>query len=162
MTARIREDFPEFIKLIPPTEKSEGLYRRIRHIQAKGECCGVPMTKDQLRQIMALAGHKSVKNPLNYLCVVIGRARVEKTLLGLKKARKEHAPLDVRIKQMAKYIHFESAWQVRVLSGWISGKYSMDDLMTACEIAQNKENPVRYLLAMFRHGYKKPREFAKA
>ena len=29
MTERIQKDLPEFIKLVPPTERSEGLYRQM-------------------------------------------------------------------------------------------------------------------------------------
>ena len=153
MAERIEEDLPEFIRLIPPTEQSEGLYRRIRHIQKTGECCGFAMTIDQLRQIIALAGSESVSKPLNYLCVVLDRFHVEKTLENARKRSK----LDLRVRNMMHYVKLGSKWQVQYLSDLITGKYSMDDLMTACEIAMKKQHPDRYLLAMFRNGYKKPR-----
>ena len=55
---------------------------------------------------------------------------------------------------MTHYVKLESEWQVKYLSDLITGKYSMDDLMVACEIAMKKKNPDRYLLAMFRNGFK--------
>ena len=151
MAKRIGEDLPEFIKLVPPSEKSEGLYRRIRHIQKTGECCGVPMSIDQLKKIIALASVESVSKPLNYLCVVLDRIHVEKTLQNAVNKPK----IDDRVRSMMKYVILESEWQIRYLSDLITGKYSMDDLMTACEVAMKKNHPDRYLLAMFKHGYKK-------
>lgn len=152
MAERIRRDLPEFIKLIPPTAQSEGLYRRIRHIQREGECCGVPMTIQQLKEVLALAGRESVKKPLHFLCVVLDRVHIEKTLENASK----RARIDERVRCIAKYIKFESEWQVRALSGLILGRYSMDDLMTATEIACRKNHPARYLLGIFKRGYLKP------
>ena len=156
MAARIKPDLPEFIKLIPPTERSEGLYRRIRHIQIHGECCGTPMTMKQLKDIIALAARESVHNPLHFLCRVLDRLHVQKTLQNACNGQK----LDIRVRSMAHYVKLESAWQIRYLSDLITGKYSMDDLMTACEIAAKKKHPDRYLIAMFKNGYDKEK-FAK-
>lgn len=147
MTKRIAEDLPEFVELIPPTEVSEGMYRRIRHIQKTGECCGFPMTMEQLKEIIALASRESVHKPLHFLCRVLDRLHVERTL----KTVSNRLCLDERIKNVGHYIKFEAEWQVKYLSDLISGKYSMDDIMTAVEIAMRKSHPDRYLLAMFRN-----------
>ena len=147
MAERIKKDLPEFVELIPPTEISEGLYRRIRHIQKTGECCGFPMTMEQLKEIIALASRESVHKPLHFLCRVLDRLHVERTL----KTVSNRLCLDERIKNVGHYIKFEAEWQVKYLSDLISGKYSMDDIMTAVEIAMRKSHPDRYLLAMFRN-----------
>lgn len=149
MAKRIAEDLPEFIELIPPTEQSEGMYRRIRHIQKTGECCGFPMTMEQLKEIIALAGSESVHKPLHFLCRVLDRLHVEETL---RKAQ-NRLHVDERIRNIGHYITFESKWQVKYLSDLITGKYSMDDLMVATEIAMKKRQPARYLLKIFKHGF---------
>lgn len=149
MAKRIAEDLPEFVELIPPTEVSEGMYRRIRHIQKTGECCGYPMTMEQLKEIIALAGSESVSKPLHFLCRVLDRLHVERTL----KTATNRLRIDERIRNVAHYIKFEAEWQVKYLSDLITGKYSMDDLMVATEIAMKKQYPVRYLLKIFRNGF---------
>lgn len=156
MTQALRSQFADFIKLVPPDQRSEGLYRRIRHIQKMGECCGVEMSAEQLHQIIALAARKTVKDPVLYLCRVLDRVHVEKTLETVREYARRQSTLDLRVRSMAKYVRIEAAWQLKVLSDRIHGKYSMNDLMTACEIAAKKKQPARYLLAMFRDGYKKP------
>lgn len=150
MAKRIGEDLPEFIKLIPPTAQSEGLYRRIRHIQKTGECCGFAMTIEQLKEIIALAGRESVHNKICYLCRVLDRVHVERTL----KTAQNRLKIDNRIKSIAKYVKIEAEWQVKYISDMISGRYSMDDLMCACEIAAKKEYSTRYFIKMVRNGIK--------
>lgn len=156
MAERIGTDLPEFIKLVPPTEQSEGLYRRIRHIQKTGECCGFEMTMEQLKEIIALAARESVSKPLHYLCRVLDRVHVERTL----KTASKHLSIDKRIASIGHYIKFEAEWQVKYLSDLITGKYSMDDLMCATEIAMKKNHPDRYLLAIFRNGWKNKAKYA--
>ena len=153
MAERIGAELPEFIKLIPPTEKSEGLYRRIRHIQKTGECCGVAMTMEQLKEIIALAGRESVREPLLYLCRVLDRVHVERTL----KTASNRLSIDKRVRDIARYVKLEAEWQVKYISDLITGKYSMNDLMCACEIAAKKQEPVRYFLAMLKRGLKNPK-----
>lgn len=150
MAKRIEEDLPEFIKLIPPTTQSEGLYRRIRHIQKTGECCGFAMTMEQLKEIIALAGRESVRNPLLYLCRVLDRLHVEKTL----KTAQNRLKIDNRIRNIAHYVKIEAEWQVKYISDRITGRYSMDDLMCACEVAMKKKDPARYFIKMVRNGIK--------
>ena len=150
MAKRIGEDLPEFIKLIPPTTQSEGLYRRIRHIQKTGECCGFKMTIEQLKEIIALAGRESVHEPLFYLCRVLDRLHIERTL----KTANNRLKIDSRIRNIAHYVKLESEWQVKYISDLITGKYSMDDLMCACEIAAKKEDSTRYFIKMVRNGIK--------
>lgn len=149
MAKRIAEDLPEFVELIPPTEVSEGMYRRIRHIQKTGECCGYPMTMEQLKEIIALAANESVHKPLHFLCRVLDKVHVERTL----KTATNRLRIDERIRNIGHYIKFEAEWQVKYLSDLITGKYSMDDLMVATEIAMKKQYPVRYLLKIFRNGF---------
>ena len=156
MTQRIKEDLPEFVELIPPTAESEGLYRRIRHIQKTGECCGFAMTVQELKEIIALAGRETVSKPLYYLCRVLDRFHVERTL----KTAKNRLRIDKRISNMVHYVKLESEWQIKYLSDLITGKYSMDDLMVACEIAQKKKRPDRYLLTMFKNGFKNKCHYA--
>ena len=150
MAKRIEEDLPEFIKLIPPTTQSEGLYRRIRHIQKTGECCGFAMTMEQLKEIIALAGRESVRNPLLYLCRVLDRLHVEKTL----ETAKNRLQIDNRISNIAHYVKIETEWQVKFISDMIYGRYSMNDLMCACEIATKKKDPTKYFIKMVRNGIK--------
>ena len=151
MAEKIKEDLPEFIKLIPPTTRSEGLYRRIRHIQKTGECCGFSMSIDQLKEIIALAGRESVREPLLYLCRVLDRVHVERTL----KTAQNRLKIDSRLRDIARYIKLSAEWQVKYISDRITGKYSMDDLMSACEIAMRKEKPEKYFIAMLKHGLKR-------
>lgn len=150
MAERIGADLPEFIKLVPPTERSEGLYRRIRHIQKTGECCGFKMSMEQLKEIIALASRESVRDAVLYLCRVLDRLHVERTI----KTASKRLCIDKRIKNIVHYVKLESEWQVKYLSELITGKYSMDDLMVACEIAMKKDHPDRYLIAMFKRGFK--------
>jgi len=147
MAKRISEDLPEFIELVPPTEVSEGLYRRIRHIQKTGECCGFEMSMEQLKEIIDLAGSESVQKPLHFLCRVLDRLHVERTL----KTATNRLRLDERIRNIGHYIKFEAEWQVKYLSDLISGRYSDDEVFCAVEIAMRKSYPDRYLLAMFRN-----------
>jgi len=149
MAERIKKDLPEFVELIPPTEVSEGLYRRIRHIQITGECCGFEMSMEQLKEIVSLAANESVQKPIHFLCRILDRLHIERTL----KTATNRLNIDERIKNIGHYIVFESVWQVKYLSDLITGKYSMDDLMVATEIAMKKQQPVRYLLKMFRNGF---------
>lgn len=151
MAERIGVELPEFIKLIPPTSESEGLYRRIRHIQKTGECCGVAMTMQELKEIIALASRESVSKPLYYLCRVLDRVHVERTL----KTAQNRLHADSRVRDIARYIKLEAEWQVKYISDLITGKYSMDDLMCACEIATKKKRPERYFIAMLKNGLKK-------
>lgn len=150
MAQRIEKDLPEFIKLIPPTTQSEGLYRRIRHIQKTGECCGFKMTIAQLKEIIALAGRESVHNKICYLCRILDRVHVERTL----KTAQNRLNIDSRIENISHYIKIEAEWQIKYISDLISDKYSMNDLMCACEIAMKKENPVRYFIKMVKNGIK--------
>ena len=148
MRERIMKDYPEFVELISADEKSEGLYRRIRHIQKTGECCGFKMSKEQLREIIAMAGSETVKNPLHYLCRVLDRVHVERTL---KTADKRINP-DRRVWDIIRYVKLEAEWQIKYLSDLITGKYSMNELMIACEIATKKKHPDRYLLTVLKRG----------
>lgn len=152
MTNRIKEDLPEFVELVPPTAQSEGLYRRIRHIQKTGECCGVPMTIDELKEIIALASRESVSEPLYYLCRVLDRLHVERTL----KTARNRLKIDLRVRDIARYVKLEFEWQVKYISDLITGKYSMNDLMCACEIACKKKHPERYFITMLKNGLNKP------
>ena len=149
MTERIQKDLPEFIKLVPPTERSEGLYRRIRHIQKTGECCGFPMSMEQLKEIIALAGRESVSDACLYLCRVLDRVHVERTL----KTASNRLRMDDRILYVAGKIKLLE-WQIKYLSDLVAGKYSMDDIVCAMEIALKKETPARYFIGIMKHGYR--------
>ena len=150
MTERIKEDLPEFVKLVPPTERSEGLYRRIRHIQKTGECCGVPMTMQQLKEIIDLAGRESVSDACLYLCRVLDRVHIERTL----KTANNRLRIDDRILYVSSKIKL-AIWQMKYLSDLVMGKYSEDDIVNAMEIALTKEHPDRYFLAIFKSGFKR-------
>ena len=150
MTERIKADLPEFVELIPPNEISEGLYRRIRHIQSKGECCGHKMGLEQLREAIEMASYENIKSPIKYLCRILDKSHIKRTL----KTIRNRLNIDKRIRDVIRYVKLESQWQIKYLSDLISGKYSMNDLMVACEIAEKKKNSDRYLLAMFRNGFK--------
>lgn len=150
MAERIKKDLPEFVELISPTPTHEGLYRRIRHIQMTGKCCGYDMSLDQLREIIALAGRESVRNPFYYLCAVLDKLHVERTL----KTANSRLKIDERIKSMGHYVRLEAEWQVKYISALIYKKFSMDDLMTACEIAEKKKYPSHYLIKLLQRGFK--------
>lgn len=153
MTERIQKDLPEFIKLVPPTERSEGLYRRIRHIQKTGECCGFPMSMEQLKEIIALAGRESVSDACLYLCRVLDRVHVERTL----KTASNRLRMDDRILYVAGKIKLLE-WQIKYLSDLVAGKYSMDDIVCAMEIALKKETPAHYFIGIMKKGYKAPKK----
>ena len=152
MYNRIKQDLPEFVELIPPTERSEGLYRRIRHIQKTGECCGFKMTIEQLKQIIKLASRDNIFDPICYLCRVLDRLHVEQTLNNIS----DEWIMDSRL-MFVKYNISLVTWQLKYLSDLIRGKYSMDDIVTACEIAMKKQYPDRYFISMFKNGYKRPK-----
>ena len=148
MAERIQKDLPEFIKLVPPTERSEGLYRRIRHIQMTGECCGFPMSMDQLREIIALAGRESVNEPCLYLCRVLDRLHIERTL----KTASNRLRIDDKVLYVASKIKLVE-WQMKYLSDRIAGKYSMNDVVCALEIAMRKKQPTHYFIGIMRRGF---------
>lgn len=149
MTERIKVDLPEFVKLVPPTERSEGLYRRIRHIQKTGECCGIKMSMQQLKEIIALASRESVSDACLYLCRVLDRVHIERTL----KTANNRLKIDDRVLYVATKIKL-ATWQMKYLSDLVFGKYSEADMVDALEIALRKEKPAQYLIAIFKHGYK--------
>lgn len=150
MTERIKQDLPEFVALVPPTERSEGLYRRIRHIQKTGECCGHAMSIQQLKEIIALAGRESVSDACLYLCRVLDRVHIERTL----KTADNRLRIDDRILYVAGKIKL-AVWQMKYLSDLVRGKYSEADIVDAMEIALKKEQPAPYFMAIFKRGYKK-------
>lgn len=153
MTERIQKDLPEFIKLVPPTERSEGLYRRIRHIQKTGECCGFPMSMEQLREIIALASRESVSDACLYLCRILDRVHVERTL----KTASNRLRIDDKVLYVATKIKF-ATWQLKYLSDLVTGKYSMNDMVCAMEIALKKDVPAHYFIGIMKKGYKVPKK----
>lgn len=151
MATSLAEEYPEFIELCPPTRRSEGLYRRVRHVQKTGKCCGFKMSPAQLHELFALAGRKSVKDPVLYLCRIIDRLHVERTIATLKKRlRAENA-----LQNVAARLQARGSWELKYWGDLVLGRYSMDDIMRACEIAEGKDNPPAYFTAVFRNG--KPR-----
>ena len=155
MAERIQKDLPEFIKLVPPTERSEGLYRRIRHIQMTGECCGIPISMEQLKEIIALASRESVSDACLYLCRVMDRVHIERTL----KTASNRLRIDDRVLYVAGKIKLLE-WQIKYLSDLVTGKYSMDDIVCAMEIALEKEVPSHYFMSIMKRGYKPPKRLA--
>lgn len=150
MYKRIKEDLPEFVELVPPSERSEGLYRRIRHIQKTNECCGHEMTMEQLKEIIALAGRESVRDAVCYLCRVLDKIHIERTL----KTATNRLRISEKVKFVASVIKFKAEWQIKYLSDLIKNRYSMNDVVEAMEIALKKKDPERYFIAMFRNGLK--------
>lgn len=150
MTERIKTDLPEFVKLVPPTERSEGLYRRIRHIQMTGECCGHEMSIEQLKEIIALAGRESVVDKVLYLCRVLDRVHIERTL----KTASNRLRIDDRILYVSSKIKL-AVWQMKYLSDKVAGKYSEADIVDAMEIALKKEVPATYFMSIFSRGFKR-------
>lgn len=148
MATSIVEDYPEFVELCPPDARSEGLYRRIRHIQKTGECCGFKMSKEQLHELFALAGRNGIKDPVRYLCRVIDRLHVERTLETLRNRLRA----DNVLQNVAARLKVSSQWTVRYWGDLLLGRYSMNDIMIACEIAEGKDNPPAYFTAIFRNG----------
>ena len=150
MAERIKTDLPEFIALVPPTERSEGLYRRIRHIQMTGECCGHEMSIDQLKEIIALAARESVVDKVLYLCRVLDRVHIERTL----KTASNRLRIDDRILYVSSKIKL-AVWQMKYLSDKVAGKYSEADIVDAMEVALKKEVPATYFMAIFSRGFKR-------
>ena len=106
------------------------------------------MTIDELREIIALASRESVSKPLYYLCRVLDRLHVERTL----KTARNRLKIDKRVRDISRYVKLEFEWQVKFISDMITGKYSMNDLMIACEKAQKKKHPARYFITMLKNG----------
>lgn len=153
MAKRIEKVMPEFVELVPPTERSEGLYRRIRHIQITGECCGHKMSLEQLKEIIALAGRESVRDACLYLCRVLDRLHIERTL----ETANNRLKLDRRLYYVSSKIKL-AMWQMKYLSDLIHGKYSENDIACALEIAMKKKNPQAYFIGIFKKGYKAPQK----
>ena len=151
MYNRIKDDFPEFVEMFPPNEKNDGLYRRIRHVQKTGECCGVKMTNDELRAIIHLCKSDTVKCPFAYLITILGRYRVEQTLANVR-ASLEMGKSE-QIRAVAKYVAGITKWQLKTAYNLMRGKYSMNDVVIMCEICAKKEKPAAYLLGILRRGY---------
>lgn len=151
MAKRIAVDFPEFIELVAPVDKHNGLYRRIRHIQAKGDCCGVEMTKAELRAALKLANRDTVKDKAKYLCVMLDKFHIEKTLNIIR--QNQDIATNPQVHTIVKYLAINSIWHVRVIAGLIGRKYSMADVVAMCELAKTKEKPARYLIGILKKGY---------
>ena len=151
MYNRLKEDFPEFVEMFPPNEKNDGLYRRIRHIQKTGECCGFEMTQDELRAIIHLCKSETVKDPFAYLITILARYRVEQTLQNIR------ASLEIgkseQIRAVAKYVVGITKWQLKTAYNLMRGKYTMNDVIIMCELAAKKEKPAAYFLGILKRGY---------
>lgn len=153
MAERIKVDFPGFVEMIPPEDKYNGLYRRIRHIQAQGDCCGEEMTKDELRAALRLARKETVKDKAAYLCVILDKFHILKTLNIIR--QNQDIAANPQVRAIVKYLAISSAWQVRVIAGLIGRKYSMDDIVCMCELAQKKKYPTRYMIGILKKGYQR-------
>ena len=120
-----------------------------------GECCGIPMSMEQLKEIIALASRESVSDACLYLCRVLDRVHIERTL----KTASNRLRIDDRILYVAGKIKLLE-WQIKYLSDLVTGKYSMDDIVCAMEIALKKEVPSHYFMSIMKRGYKPPKRLA--
>ena len=148
MAKSIAKEYPEFLKLVPPTERATGLYRRIRSIQIKGKCCGYDMSKEQLKEILALAGRDSVRDKLAYMCRIIDKLHTKRTLEIVDRRLTDNPSVANAVRRLK----VSSEYTIKLWRDMLIGKYSLDDIMIACEIAEKKDNPPAYFTAIFRNG----------
>lgn len=151
MYERLKGDFPEFVEMFPPNARNDGLYRRIRHIQKTGECCGFEMTKDELRAIIHLCKSETVKDPFAYLITILAKYRVEQTLANIRASLELGKSTEIRA--VAKYVAGITKYQLKLAYNLMRGKYSMNDVIVMCEIAAKKEKPAAYFLGILKRGY---------
>lgn len=115
------------------------------------------MSMEQLKEIIALAGRESVSDACLYLCRVLDRVHVERTL----KTASNRLRIDSRVLYVASKIKM-AEWQIKYLSDLVSGKYSEADMVDAMEIALKKKTPSAYLIGIFKRGYKPRKRYAVA
>lgn len=111
------------------------------------------MTMEQLKEIIALAGRESVSDACLYLCRVLDRVHIERTL----KTASNRLRIDDRILYVSGKIKL-AVWQMKYLSDLVTGKYSEADIVDAMEIALKKEVPAHYFISIFKKGYKAPKK----
>lgn len=151
MVRSLLASLPEFIILVPPTPQANGLYRRIRHIQNTGECCGFAMNEQELKEIIGLAGRESVHNALAFLCRVLDKLHVERTL----KTAQNRLQSDNRLEHAAAKLGLvgkQAVWTVKYWQDLVRGRYSEADLYDALEIALRKKSPAGYFTACLKNG----------
>ena len=111
------------------------------------------MSIEQLKEIIALAARESVNDACLYLCRVLDRVHIERTL----KTASNRLRIDDRILYVATKIKL-AGWQMKYLSDLVTGKYSEADIVDALEIALKKEVPAHYFISIFKKGYKSPKK----
>lgn len=148
MVERLKEAVPDIDKKIEPDAVSFGIYKRLRHIQIKGECCGVPMGLDELREAVELATRASVKNPVNYLCRILSKKCIQETLKTIKaRLMKLGAQAVALVKSAVKYAGLKTQEEIKYVASKIYKGFSMNDVVILGEKASKKSNPAHYFIA---------------
>lgn len=65
--------------------------------------------------------------------------------------------IDDKVLYAATKIKF-ATWQMKYLSDLVTGKYSMNDMVCAMEIALKKDMPAHYFIGIMKKGYKAPKK----
>ena len=159
---RILNQLPLLAELVPPEKMgAEGsnktpeqkcchdFYIAVRHILKEQEWCGQQFSIEQLEGIIGIAHNPTVRDPLRFLMKCLSKANLERTLDTLKHHLNTK---DERLQNVARRLKVKTHWQIDMWNDIIRGRYSLNDLMIACEIAEGKENPPAYFTAIFRNG----------
>ena len=154
MAARIKADYPEFVRMFDSADLANyGMYIRIRSVQMHGKCGDVEISKEEMHSILALCASETVKNKAAYLGTMISRLKIEQTLASIR-AKREMRTSPIAY-AFAKYVAKITAWQLKTAFGLARGKYSMDDVVSMCELCAKKEKPASYLLGILKKGYQR-------
>lgn len=159
---RVLAEFPELADMVKPeriggdggeiTEERKccfDFYKGVRHIMIEQEWSGRPFTMEQLRGVIKLCHNPTVRDPLRYLMTCLSKAELDRTLETLKN---HTLPFDKRLYNVARRLKVSAQWQLNMWNDIIRGRYNLNDIMIACEIAEGKENPPAYFTAIFRNG----------
>ena len=148
MAKELSAEYPEILEVLPPTPRAYGIYSRLKSIQKKGMCCGYKMTPEQMHELFALANRKTIRDKVKYMCRIIDKLNTERTLETIKRRLRR----DNILQNVAARLQVSSSWTIKYWADLVLGKYSPNDIMIACEIAEGKENPPAYFTAIFRNG----------
>lgn len=159
---RVLDQLPLLAELVPPEKMGAAceqktaeqkcchdFYIAVRHILKEQEWCGKQFGIDQLEGIIGIAHNPTVRDPLRFLMKCLSKANLERTLDTLK----HHLTTkDERLQNVARRLKIKAQWQLDMWNDIIRGRYNLNDIMIACEIAEGKENPPAYFTAIFRNG----------
>lgn len=154
MARRVAEEYPEFIVALSPSEKTDGMYRRLRAVQKNNLCCGEPINKAEVKEVILLALRDGVRNFASYLGKCLSRGGIKHTLEivrgRLKKVMWEGAVCN-RLGIWGETVKF---WKS------LAHDWSEDSIMRAVEIAQKKKDPVAYFTTILKRGLLPERQYS--